>query len=170
MTLRALRFAANLPLRLAAVMLFIMMVLTFADVIGRSTFSAPIPGAAELTAILLAAVVFLALPATGFLDRHISVDLIDGALSERVRRYRDAAINIGFAVALYWPIKAAWTSATRTLGYGEVTLYLGFSVGAIGMAITVGLAAGALSLLLRGVALLAFPDALTRMERSLGPN
>ncbi len=170
MSLRILRFAANLPLRLAAIMLFLMMVLTFVDVIGRSALSAPIPGAAELTAILLAAVVFLALPATGILDRHISVDLIDGVLSDRVKRLRDAVINIGFAIALYWPIQAAWTNATRTLGYGEVTLYLGLSVGAIGMAITVGLAAGAMSLLLRGIALLAFPDVLMRMERSLSPN
>ncbi|WP_425089038.1 TRAP transporter small permease [Stappia sp.] len=163
-----LRLAASLPLRLAAGCLFVMMVLTFGDVIGRSVLSAPIPGAAELTELLLAAVVFLAMPATCLFERHISVDLLDGFLPRFLIRWRDAAMNLLFGVLLVWPVMACWTSGLRILGYGEVTLYLRLSVGGIILFITAGLAAGAAAMVLRGVCLIVNPALVGSMEPRRG--
>ena len=49
---------------------------TVIDVIGRYFFDAPLPGAFELTQILLADLVLAALPMTTFKDSHVEVDLL----------------------------------------------------------------------------------------------
>lgn len=159
---RLIRLTANLPLWVGAICLFAMMLLTFLDVVLRSVANAPITGAAELTEVLLAAVVFLALPVASFDDRHISVDLVDAALGERAIRVRDAFINILFGVLLFWPVTACWEGAMRTVGYGEVTLYLRLPVGIIAAGITLGLAAGAAAMILRGLLLALRPAELGR--------
>ena len=51
-----------LPMTMASVALFALMVLTFADVIMRSVFNAPIEAATELIRIGIALIVFSALP------------------------------------------------------------------------------------------------------------
>ncbi|MGJ8546021.1 MAG: TRAP transporter small permease [Sulfitobacter sp.] len=148
------------PLWLAAAALFVMMVLTFADVTLRSVASAPIPGAAELTEILLAVVVFVSLPLVVMTDRQISVDLLDHLMSARTRRWRDAAGNLIVGVLLFWPVWRCWVSTMRTFGYEEVTLYLRIPVGWIFMLVTIGLAVAAVCMLLRGVILLWRPALL----------
>ena len=49
---------AIIPLAVASAALFLMMCMTFADVVLRSSFDAPIEAATELTRILMAIVVF----------------------------------------------------------------------------------------------------------------
>ena len=55
------RLEASLGL-VAAIALFAMMALTFADVIGRKLLNASIPGSLEVTELLMLAVIFVALP------------------------------------------------------------------------------------------------------------
>ena len=62
---------------LAALVLFAMMTLTCADVIGRYFFSQPIFGGFELTEMLLAAMIFLGLPLVTLRNEHITVDVLD---------------------------------------------------------------------------------------------
>lgn len=66
------RFVSNL----AAVTLFLLVVLTCVDVIGRYFFSMPVVGAVELVRICMAGVIFFSLPAMFFRDDHVIVDLI----------------------------------------------------------------------------------------------
>lgn len=160
MIAKAVRYAIKAPLWLAAFALFVMMVLTFADVTLRSIASAPIPGAAELTEILLAIVVFVTLPLVTLTDRQISVDLLDHLMSARNRRWRDAAANLVVGILLFWPVWRCWISTMRTLGYNEVTLYLRIPVGWVFMLVTVALAASALCMVLRGGLLLWRPELL----------
>ncbi|PCH93957.1 MAG: C4-dicarboxylate ABC transporter permease [Rhodobacteraceae bacterium] len=164
MMARAIRLAVSLPLWLAALALFSMMVLTFFDVVARSMMDAPIPGAAEITEILLAGIVFLALPVTSLCDRHISVDLIDTFIPDAVLRWRDIGVNLVFGVLLWWPVAAGWKSAIRTLGYNEVTLYLRIPVGFIMLFISVGLAVGATAMILRSLLLAFRPQLLHAID------
>ena len=160
MTERMAHGAVRCLMGLAMVALFVMMALTFADVLLRSFANAPIPGAAELTEIFLAALVFAALPATSLYGRHISVDLFDVWLMPKLR---GGLANLIFAGLLCWPVLKCWESGVRTLGYGEVTLYLRIPVGWIILGIATGLALAACVMALRGIALIFLPrSGLTR--------
>ncbi|MBL6428960.1 MAG: TRAP transporter small permease [Maritimibacter sp.] len=151
---RAVQSAARLPLWIAGASLLTMMGLTFADVVMRSFASAPITGAAEITEILLAATVFAAMPATSLWGRHISVDLFDSYLFARAR---DGLMNLIFGVLLWWPVIKCWESAARTMGYGEVTLYLRIPVAWLLFFIAIGLGLSAAAMILRGIFILFLP-------------
>lgn len=166
MMARAIRLAVSLPLWLAALALFSMMVLTFCDVAARSMMDAPIPGAAEITEVLLAAIVFLALPVVSLCDRHISVDLVDTFIPDAVLRWRDAGVSLVFGALLWWPVAAGWKSAIRTLGYNEVTLYLRIPVGYIMLFISIGLGVGAMAMILRSLLLIFRPQLLRSIDAS----
>jgi TRAP-type mannitol/chloroaromatic compound transport system permease small subunit len=60
-------------------------VLTVADALLRKLLSRPLPGVFESSELLLAAVIFFAMPYTGLTDGHVSVDLLTGRLSARTQ-------------------------------------------------------------------------------------
>lgn len=59
--------------------------MTVADALLRKFLSRPILGAFEASGLLLATVVFFALPYTGLTDSHVSVDLLTDRLRPRTR-------------------------------------------------------------------------------------
>ncbi|SEO66580.1 TRAP-type C4-dicarboxylate transport system, small permease component [Salinihabitans flavidus] len=151
----AVHWTARIPLWLAISALFAMMVLTFTDVLLRSFASAPIPGAAELTEVFLATTVFAAMPATSLWGRHISVDLFDSFVAARIR---EGLANFIFGILLFWPVVKCWESGARTIGYGEVTLYLRLPVGWIIYLIAAGMTLAACAMILRGIFILLMPQ------------
>ena len=62
---------------ISCVVIFIMMVLTFIDVIGRYAFHKPIFGGTEVISALLALKIFSGLSVINARDDHITVELID---------------------------------------------------------------------------------------------
>lgn len=66
----------------AASVLFALMVLTCADVIGRYFFLKPIFGAFEITETLLAALIFAGLPIVTLRNEHVTVDVFDPIASD----------------------------------------------------------------------------------------
>ena len=77
--------ASALLNRLAAGILFAMMLLTLADVVLRKLFQQGILGTLELTEFTMAAVVFFALAETERLDRNVRVDLVMERFSPRTQ-------------------------------------------------------------------------------------
>ena len=67
---------------LSAVLLFLMMALTFVDVLGRYLFNAPIYGSAEMIQFLLALTIFSALGIVNADDSHIVVEVFE----ERIKK------------------------------------------------------------------------------------
>lgn len=67
---------------ISSVVIFVMMVLTFIDVIGRYVFHSPIFGGSEIISALLALTIFSGLGVINARDEHITVELLD----ERFRR------------------------------------------------------------------------------------
>ena len=65
----------------AAILLFGLMALTTADVIGRYIFNWPLRGAFELTELLLLTLIFAGLPLASRADEHVTLDFIDMVLS-----------------------------------------------------------------------------------------
>jgi TRAP-type C4-dicarboxylate transport system permease small subunit len=66
-----------------AVFLMSMVALTFADVIGRRLFGAPIYGAHDITEHLMALVVFCGLPLVTVAGAHLTIDLFDRLIAQR---------------------------------------------------------------------------------------
>jgi len=98
--------------------------LTTADVIGRYFLHMPLPGATELTEILMVVMIFLALPTVSRRREHITVDIFDAFLTGRSRQRQDVFANALGAVALAlasWRLWAIAGHATRT---GEYTASL----------------------------------------------
>ena len=117
---------AMLPTWFAAVVLFMLMAMTFADVILRSVANNPIESATELTRIFMAIIVFAALPMVSWKGGHIIVDLMDPFFAHRAAQIRDIAMDLVCGLILVWPAKRAWELAERARDFGDVTEYLGF--------------------------------------------
>jgi TRAP-type C4-dicarboxylate transport system permease small subunit len=110
---------------LGAGALFIMMLLTAADVAGRYLFNKPILGAFELTEFLVLILIFSFLAHAQAEKTHVSVDLLVGRLPEKWRMTL-SVINHAVCLALVGLI--AWMSAIRAMElkeYAEASSNLG---------------------------------------------
>ncbi|MGI9486438.1 MAG: TRAP transporter small permease [Geminicoccaceae bacterium] len=84
----------------SAALLFMMMILTFVDVVGRYVFTAPVFGAAEMIQFLLAMTIFAGLALVNASDDHISVDLFDRPLSRLFPKLRPLLIQLFSLIAM----------------------------------------------------------------------
>jgi len=109
---------------LAAFVLFVLMLLTVVDVIGRGVFNAPLPGGFELTELMMAALVFSALPAVTLRENHIVIDLLDFMMPAWIVVPRQIVINIFCAGVLGLWAWRTWVWGDRMAGYGDVTEFL----------------------------------------------
>jgi TRAP-type C4-dicarboxylate transport system permease small subunit len=109
---------------LTAAVLFVMMVLTCVDVIGRYVFNRPVPGALEIIEILVAATVFCALPLVTLREEHVTVDLLDAVVPDWLLRLQHVAAYLASAIVagvLAWQLLVR---ANRMMGYGDTTAVL----------------------------------------------
>jgi TRAP-type C4-dicarboxylate transport system permease small subunit len=119
----------------AAVALFAMMALTFADVIGRKLLDHSIVGSLEMTELLMLAVIFVALPLTSLHGEHVVFDLLESLLPARLRTWQHRIANL-VCVALL--LGGAWLVALRagrTLEEGDVTSQLGIPLAPVHYAV-----------------------------------
>jgi TRAP-type C4-dicarboxylate transport system permease small subunit len=133
----------------AAAVLMALMLLTCADVAGRYLFNSPVWGAFELTEMMLAALIFAALPLVSLRNEHVTVDLFDPVTPGWVLRIQHvAACLIGFVCTAYlaWRL---WIRAGNLLAAGETTAQLKLTMAwlAYGMAVLMGLSAVAMLIL-----------------------
>jgi TRAP-type C4-dicarboxylate transport system permease small subunit len=120
-----------------------MMLLTVIDVAGRNLLNQPLLGAFEATELLMAAIVFLALPLVTWRREHVTVTLLYERLPARTQSVLPALGELVAAAVcgvLSW---RAWLYGERLLGAGERTLELGVPRGYVpaGVAIVLGLVA-----------------------------
>ncbi len=116
--------AIHLPTWIAAGTLFVLMCMTFLDVILRSALDNPIESATELTRLFMAVIVFSALPLVSWKGENIVVDLLDPFFSARMALVRDSLIDAICGIVLIWPAIRVWELAERSRQYGDVTEYL----------------------------------------------
>jgi TRAP-type C4-dicarboxylate transport system permease small subunit len=112
MTVRLLRLLFEFA---TGTLLALMVLLTTVDVLGRYVFNRPLRGAFELTEVLMAALIFAALPLVTLRTEHIVVDLIDPYLGARARRIHGRVIQLAsgvvVAVLAYVFFQQAWQMA-----------------------------------------------------------
>jgi TRAP-type C4-dicarboxylate transport system permease small subunit len=105
----------------AAVILFLLMLVTFVDVVGREVLAAPLPGGFEITELMMAVLIFTALPATSWKEEHVVIDLLDGITPRWLARYRQVIMNLvsgGVVAVISWQTMKL---AAELAGYKEVT-------------------------------------------------
>ncbi len=133
----------------ACAVLFSVAALTVFDVFGRYCLNAPIHGATELTEFGIALVVFAALPAVTWNQKHIAVDLLDRFFPPRARRWREIFLDAVFAFCLAALANRILQLGARSAKREEVSEYLSIPVALIYYCIAASCAAVALGLLLR---------------------
>ena len=151
------QWLAFVPSVLAALALFALMIMTFFDVILRSTINNPIESATEMTRLFMAIVVFSSLPVISWRGEHIVVDLLDPLFGASMARVRDAIINVICGVVLFWPAMRVWQLAGRAREYGDVTEYLNIPQFYIAYFIALSTFVTAAALLARGLCFAVAP-------------
>ena len=89
-----LRLASRALALTAGVMLFAMMLVTTVDVVGRYGFASPLPGASEISQILLGLLIYFALPAVCLHQDHVIVGLVVERLAPGPRRVLGVLVNL----------------------------------------------------------------------------
>lgn len=108
----------------ASLILFLLMVVTFVDVVGRYAFNMPLPGAFELTEIGMAVLVFAALPLVSETDEHITVDIFQSMFKGWMRTAQQLfvkAVSLLCLTVLCWRL---WVLAGQKAQYGDATMFL----------------------------------------------
>lgn len=109
---------------LAATLLFLLMTTTVVDVIGRYFVGRPLPGSAEISAIILGLFVFASLPLVNLRREHIVVDLFSFStcsMLERSTRFLALAVT---AVCTLWISFEVSQLAMDLVRHGDTTSFL----------------------------------------------
>ena len=118
------RLLAALCGAIAALALFGIMALTFVDVAGRKAISQSVPGALELTELLMVVVIFAGLPLVSLQGEHVVFDSLDAWLPAMWRRVQAVVIDALCALALAGVAMLLWTKAGQMAQYGDTTAQL----------------------------------------------
>ena len=105
----------------ASAVLFAMMGLTVVDVVARYVFNRPLRGAFEVTELMLLVLIFAGLPLVSFSDEHAVMDIIDGLLGPRARRWLERGVQLVNAAILLFLAWLVWLKANRIWGYRDTT-------------------------------------------------
>ena len=109
---------------LAALTILGLALITFVDVLARYIFNSPIPGAYELSELVMGVMIFAALPVVTWRGSHITIDLLDAITPLWMSGWRDGfmfLISSGIVAVLGWQL---WALAATFASYGDVTEYL----------------------------------------------
>lgn len=85
---------------LPAAILFVLMAITFLDVVGRDFFASPLPGTYDIVSYLLALMVFASAPGIAARRGHIIVDVLDRFTPAPIARLRNIAIELFLAAMM----------------------------------------------------------------------
>ena len=108
----------------SATVLFVMMMITAVDVIGRYVLNKPLTGGFEITEMLLAALIYCGLPLVSQRREHIVIDTFDPLMSARVKRALDVVAEIVCSLTLGGIGYLIFRHAARVAEYGDTTSVL----------------------------------------------
>jgi TRAP-type transport system small permease protein len=113
----------------ASILLFGMMLLTFADVVARYLLNRPIPGGFEITELGLLVLIFAGLPLVSHADEHVTMDFLDRLLPRRAGQLWIRVMHAACAAIMFFLAWQVWIKATRVHSYGDMTDVLHITIG-----------------------------------------
>ncbi len=105
----------------ASAILFVLMLVTFADVVARYLFNFPLRGAFEITELMLLVLIFAGLPLVSHADEHVTMDFIDHMLPEPLLRALERVVHALCAAVLFFLAWLIWLKAGKIAAYGDTT-------------------------------------------------
>jgi TRAP-type C4-dicarboxylate transport system permease small subunit len=108
----------------SAAVLFLMMMITTLDVVGRYGFNRPLNGGFEVTEMMLAALIYCGLPLVSMRREHIVIDTFDPFMPRRMKRALDVCADIVSAAILGGMGYLIFRRAARVADYGDTTSVL----------------------------------------------
>lgn len=120
-----------------ALLLFAMMAITTADVIGRYVFSTPVYGGYEIVQYMMAMVMFCSLPITTRHDSHLAVSLVGDTLRGRVARTHRLFVllfSLAGAIVIAWRM---WVQGAILTQSQQISGLLEWPLGPIAYAMSV---------------------------------
>lgn len=109
---------------LSALALFAIMWLMLFDVTGRKFLNHSIPGALEITEILMVVVIFGALPLVSWRGEHVVFDTLDGLIPRGLKRIQHRLVSLVSAALFAFLSLQLVRRAERFAEYQETTSYL----------------------------------------------
>jgi TRAP-type C4-dicarboxylate transport system permease small subunit len=141
--------------RITWVFLFIMMLMTMADVLLRKFSNLSILGTVELTELMMIIVVFSSLAECQVGDGHIKVDLVLKRFSPKVQSIFDVFTQFVCFALFSMMSLAIWQHANRMKEWGEVTIDLALPLYPFIYVAVIGCALLALVLLIKALVALS---------------
>jgi TRAP-type C4-dicarboxylate transport system permease small subunit len=129
---------------IAAAVLFVIMLLTAVDVFGRYVLNKPVPGAFEITEMMLAALIYCGLPLVSQRREHIVIDTFDYLMSRVVKRALDMAAEVLCSATLFGLAWLVMRRALRVAEYGDTTTVLKLPLAPVAWLMAAMLLVGAL--------------------------
>lgn len=126
---RALAWLSALPVAL-------IVILTFADVLGRYLLSSPVRGSMEIIEFAMALVVFTALPLVTLQRGHVSVSLIDNLFQGKGKHLKRMLCDTVSALALGLLTWRLLLQSMDDMHTGAATVVLGLPNGALSFTLT----------------------------------
>jgi len=128
---------------IASVILFAMMTLAFVDVWGRYLLRQPVFGGYEVTEFLMGVLIFASLPLLCAREGHVTIDILDHAISKGVARWQRLGVNLVSAAVLAVMSWQLYLQFKTLAGHNEVTMTLKIPHApfAFGFAVMAGVAA-----------------------------
>jgi TRAP-type transport system small permease protein len=112
---------------LCAAALFSIMALTFFDVIGRKAVSQSIPGAFEITEMLMVLVIFAALPLVSSRGEHVVFDSLDSFFPDGWNKIQQAFVHAVCGAAMLALAYLMWGTADQFVVNGDKSAQLGIA-------------------------------------------
>ena len=146
----------------AATVLFLMMVITAIDVVGRYFFNKPLAGGFEITEMGLAVLIYCALPLVSARREHIVIDTLDVFMSKAVKTFLDRLSDSICFLALSGVGYLLFRRAERVAEYGDTTNVLLIPLAPVvyTMSVMIGIAA----LMHMVLIFVKHPDAQRKLE------
>ena len=146
----------------AATVLFLMMVITAIDVVGRYFFNKPLAGGFEITEMGLAMLIYCALPLVSARREHIVIDTLDVFMSKAVKTFLDRLSDSICFLALSGVGYLLFRRAERVAEYGDTTNVLLIPLAPVvyTMSVMIGIAA----LMHMVLIFVKHPDAQRKLE------
>ena len=124
-----LRLASRALALTAGVLLFAMMLVATVDVVGRYGFASPLPGASEISQILLGLLIYFALPAVCLHQDHVIVGLVVERLAPGPRRVLGVLVNLLGGALLVVVAAQLHAHGALLASYSDVTVFLRIPTG-----------------------------------------
>lgn len=109
---------------LLAAMVFLLMMITFVDVLGRALFGLSLPGSYEITRLTLGMMVFVALPLISANDEHVTIGLFNGFFEGRGVNRKQFVVTLFVAFLCVVWARELWVQADALYQQNERMMFL----------------------------------------------